>query len=471
MRQTGMRQVDIIIVGGATSGSFLAERIAKAGNSVLVLEAKPESAVGTKYDIFHIGKQDFERFQLPMPVEGEDFAFEFTGGSNFSAFDRHEKTGGGTTIGMHMHAYTLRLNRWAESAGAEIEYGASFTDFLYDAGQICGVTYKKDGQSISVAAQLVADCSGIPSVARTRLPASYGVENFVISSRDMFYVTLRYVRYLNEKDYVHKGRSWPYYKTWEAPQADPRGAILGVGANLSFETGEQVFAEFERTVTLPRYELNYTERGATPYRRPPYSFVANGFLACGDAACLTKPSAGEGVTSSMVQLEIAAEVICRLLSEGKPLTRENLWPINKRYIDAQGAAFASQLATLVGAVATSAAENDFFFEKDIIFSQKSFESMGEGKSLSFSAAELAAMALKMLGGVISGRLSVSTIRALLKAMGNGNKVSALYEAFPNTPEDFDAWCCRADALWASCGTMADALSATKAASRGDDSSL
>ena len=28
MRQTGMRQVDIIIVGGATSGSFLAERIA-----------------------------------------------------------------------------------------------------------------------------------------------------------------------------------------------------------------------------------------------------------------------------------------------------------------------------------------------------------------------------------------------------------------------------------------------------------
>ena len=456
-----MKQYDVIIIGGATSGSFLAERIARAGNSVLILEAKPEASVGTKYDIFHIGKPDFDRFHLPKPVAGEDFAFEFTGGSNFSAFDKHEKTGGGTTIGMHMHAYTLRLNRWAQTANAQIEYGASFTDFVYDAGRICGVTYEKDGQQIDVGAKLVADCSGIPSVARTKLPDGYGVENFEISPRDMFYVTLRYVRYFNEKDYVEKGRSWPYYKIWEAPQADPQGAILGVGANLSFEMGEQIFAEFERTVTLPKYELCYIERGATPYRRPPYSFVADGFLACGDAACLTKPSAGEGVTSSMVQLEIAAEVICKLLAEGKPLTRANLWPINKRYIDAQGRAFASQMATLVGAVASSAAENDFFFEKDIIFSQKSFESMSEGKPLAFSTAELTTMALKMLGGVIAGRLRVSTIRALLKAMSNGNKVSALYEAYPETPEDFDDWCRRADAVWASCGSMADALSVIK----------
>ena len=49
-----MKQYDVIIIGGATSGSFLAERIARAGNSVLILEEKPEASVGTKYDIFHI---------------------------------------------------------------------------------------------------------------------------------------------------------------------------------------------------------------------------------------------------------------------------------------------------------------------------------------------------------------------------------------------------------------------------------
>ncbi len=452
-----MKQYDVVIVGAATSGSFLARRLAEGRHSVLLLDAKAERDVGTRYDIFHIQEADFQRFKLPMPKEGEDFAFRFTGGASYSAFNKHKKPSGGTTIGMHMQGYTLRLNRWAKEAGAEILYGAAFVDFLYTDGKISGLLYEQEGKQRQVGCRLVADCSGIPSAARRKLPAGYGVENFEITPAEMFYVTLRYVKYQNEADYVTQGRSWPYYKTWEAPEADPQGAILGVGANLSFDMGEKVFRGFEAAVKLPRYTLDHIERGATPYRRPPYSFVADGFLAAGDAACLTKPSAGEGVTSSMVQLEIAAEQLHTLLDSGLPLNRENLWPINKRYIDAQGAAFASQLATLVGAVSTSAAENDFFFEKDVIFSAKSFQAMGEGRALAFSAGELARMAFTMLGGILAGRLRVSTLRSLLRAMKNGNAVAAHYAAFPITPEGFDEWCHKAEALWARCGSMADAL--------------
>lgn len=452
-----MKRYDAVIVGGATSGSFLAQRLARAGNRVLVLEAKPMEQVGAKYDIFHIGEPEFARYGLPRPEEGDDLAFTFSGGAHYSAFGGHEKPTGGVTVGMHMHAYTLRMNRWAMEAGAEILYEAPFVELLYEDGCVAGVVYEQNGRREEARAALVADCSGIPSVVRTQLPDGCCVENFPITPRDMFYVTLRYVRYLNEADAVTKGRSWSFYKTWEAPEADPRGAILGVGANLSFDEGERVFAAFERAVALPPYELKYIERGTTPYRRPPYSFVTDGFLAAGDAACLTKPSAGEGVTSSMVQLEIAAEVVNGLLADGKPLTRENLWSINKRYVDAQGRAFASQLATLVGAVATSAAENDFFFEKDIIFSAESFAALGEGKELAFRPGELVRMALGMLGGILAGRLRASTLGALLKAMGNGGKVSRLYACYPPAPDGFDAWRRRADALWARCGSMADAL--------------
>ncbi len=452
-----MKQYDVVIIGGATSGSFLARRLAEAGRNVLVLEAKPEEKVGTKYDIFHIGEPDFARFGLPLPQAGEDLAFKFTGGTNYSAFDKHPKPSGGTVIGMHMHLYTLRMNRWAIEAGAKFLYGARFVELLYTDGRISGLVYEQDGQSISVGTKLVADCSGIPSVVRRQLPDGYGVENFEITSSDMFYVILRYVRYLDEKDYIKQSRSWPFYKTWEAPQEDQRGAILGVGANLSFETGEQIYKNFETAVRLPRHELQYIERGATPYRRPPYSFIADGFLVSGDAACLTKPSAGEGVTSSMVQLEISAQVIGNLLAQEKPLSRENLWTINKRYNDAQGKAFANQMATLVGAVATSDRENDFFFEKDVIFSKKSFEAMGEGKELRFSTGELLGMAGKMLGGILCGRLRLSTVRALLRAMQNGNRIASLYAAYPETPEGFNTWCTEANAQWMRCGSMVDAL--------------
>ncbi|NLD26472.1 MAG: NAD(P)/FAD-dependent oxidoreductase, partial [Acholeplasmataceae bacterium] len=331
-----MEKYDVIIIGGATTGSYFGRKLAEAGIKVLILEKLPKEKVGSKFDIFHILKPDFERFGLPYPEKGDDFAFEFTGSAAYSAYGNYPKKGNATTIGMHLHNYTLRMNRWAEEAGATIKYDAAFVNLLYENGKISGVLYSENGEEKTVQAGLVADCSGIPSVVRIRLPEGYGVENFKIKPEEMFYVILRYVRYLDEKDYLKSSSSWTFYKTWEAPQADPRGAILGIGANLSYEYAEKIFSEFEEKIELPKYELQYIEKGVTPYRRPPYSFVADHFLVMGDAACLTKPHAGEGVTSSMVQADIAVEVISKLFSEGKDLTQENLWPINKRYVEVQG---------------------------------------------------------------------------------------------------------------------------------------
>lgn len=452
-----MKSYDVVIVGAATAGSYFARRMAERGHSVLVLDPKTADTIGDKYDIFHVARGDFDTFGLPLPQEGEDLAFRFTGGTNYSSYGRYPKPGGGAVVGMHMHLYTLRMNRWAQDAGAQIAYGAAFTGFLLEDGKISGVRYTQGGEEKEAGAKLVADCSGIPSAARRALPAACGVETFEITPEEMFYVTLRYVLYHDPKDAVHATRSWPFYKTWEAPQADPQGAILGVGANFSFDYGEKIYAEFEKAIPLPERTLQRIERGVTPYRRPPYSFVADGFVAMGDAACLTKPSCGEGVTSALVQSDIAVEVCDGLLKAGRPLTRQALWPINKRYVEAQGAAFASQLATLSGAVATNAKENDFFFGRDIIFSKKSFQAMGEGKELAFTRGETASMAFRMLGGVLTGKLRVRTIRALLKAMGDGAKVKALYAEYPASPEGYESWALRADALWQSCGTMADAV--------------
>lgn len=453
-----MKKVDVLIVGAATTGSYLARRMAQRGLNVLMIDRLSEEKIGTKYDIFHIGEPDFARFGLPMPLEGEDYAFRFSQSDSRSAFGRHPKPGSGTVIGMHLHDYTLRLNRWAKEAGAVIEYEAAFQKLLFDAeNRVCGAAYEKNGETIEVQASLVADCSGIPSVARRALPDECIVENFAISPEEMFYVILRYVSYPNPKDWIKGSRGWTYYKTWEAPQADPHGAILGIGANLSFETAERIYAKFEQTIELPEHTVTRIERGATPYRRPPYSFVTDGFVAMGDAACLTKPSAGEGVTSSMVQADIVADVAAPLIKAGKPLTLEALWPINKRYVKAQGQAFASQLAMLPGAVATNAKENDFFFEKDIIFSKKSFEAMGRGEELAFSTADILQMALKMLGGVLAGRLRISTIQALLKAMGDSGRITALYERYPETPEGYAAWKQEADAEWSKCSNMVEAL--------------
>ena len=450
-----MEQFDVLIIGAASAGSFLARRLSENGHRVLILEQHAKENLGRRLDIFHVAKADFARFSLPLPEEADDFAFEFSGGRTYSAFDRFSKKNEGTVVGMHMHRYIARLNHWAREAGAEIRYQAKFIDFLYEGGRIAGAVYEQGGERHAVAAKLVADCSGIPSVARRKLPDGYGVENFAIADDEMFYVTLRYVVYHDTKDYVSGTRGWTYYKTWEAPEGRADCAILGVGANFSFEAGETVFEQFRKAVKLPRYTVLRTERGTTPYRRSSYSFVADGFLVSGDAACLTKPSAGEGVTASMVQLEIAAEEVSRLLNEGGYLTRARLWPINTRYIAAQGRAFAGQLATLIGALSTTAKENDFFFRHDVIFSDKTFAALGRGEPLSFSTKEMLHMVFVLLGGIITGKVRVSTIRSLLRGMKNGAQAEKLYAEYPASEADFDAWVLRAEKFWRECGSMAE----------------
>lgn len=412
-----LRQYDVIIIGAATAGSFFARHMAERGHRVLVLEKLSREKLGRRLDIFHVGKEDFARYGLPQPKEGEpDWAFEFHKNAAYSPMGKYPKRTHTPIVGMHMPAYISRLNRWAEEAGARILYGAEFEGFLYEDGRVAGVHYTADDGEHYTAARIVADCSGIPSAARRALPDGYGVENFEITPSDMFYVILRYVKFADQRDYIGDAgtRSWTYYKTWIAPDADPAGGIIGIGANHSFDYAEQVYETFTQNIDLPPHQVVRVERGVTPYRRPPYSFVADGFITMGDAACLTKPNCGEGVTSALTLSLIAADVIDRLLKADTPLCREALWPINKRYVDIQGAKFAAMLATLIGAVSTSAGENEFFFQKDIIFNQKSFESMGTGE-IRFSASEMLGMGSKMLWGVLTRRLRIKTIRALMTA--------------------------------------------------------
>ena len=70
--------------------------------------------------------------------------------------------------------------------------------------------------------------------------------------------------------------------------------------------------QYSKNVKYPDYEVKKVEKGMTPYHRSVYSFVDDGFIAMGDAACLTKPTCGEGCTSSLVQGEIAVDVISKL---------------------------------------------------------------------------------------------------------------------------------------------------------------
>lgn len=435
-----MSNYDVVIVGACTAGTYFSNLLAKQGLKVLVIDKDEEENLSRRLDIFHFTHQSFQDYGLEEAKSGdEEFVRNFDLCYSKSALDNYLKKSFLKVAVMHLPLFIKRLRKTALANGVTFRFGVTYDHLLYDEQKRIKGIAAKSGEEIF--ARLVVDASGIPSVVRRSISDPF-IEDFEIGPRDKFYVLLKYVELSDAKDKVELSTSWPYYKGWIAPQHSANGAIVGVGANLSYDYARKCMAKFERSIPLPNYKLQYEELGCTPYRRPPFSFVTDGFLVIGDAACLTKPMNGEGITSAWVQCTPAAEVVAQALRDGKYPTKEALWKINTLYQRGEGAEFANLRATLIGAVDMSPKDNDYMFKESIVFKSDDEEVKGSVTG-------------KLIKGVLTGQFSLKALRSLMKSSSCGQKLEKHYKNYPDNSKDYPAWKKKADKLWSKAGTMAD----------------
>ncbi len=453
-----MDKYDVIIVGGSTTGCWFAKQMAQRGHNVLLIEKETRENVSRQYDIVHMSKNEMQQYGMHIPQSGDkDFAFLFDGSPAYSPYGNYPKTEDNpeTVVGLHKHEYIVKMQDLAQDAGAQILTGAVFHDLIRnDDGKIIGIKYTQGAEKKEAYAKIVADCSGIPSVVRTKLDKTASVENFPLTNRDLFFVVLYYIKYkdpnVNPNDYHG---FFLNYKSWSAPSGDEHGAILGIGANYGYDYAEAVFEDFARNYKIPEYTIEKVEKWVTPYHRALYSFVDDSFIAMGDAAFLTKPNNGEGCTSSLMQGIIAANTIDALLKENKPLSRENLWTINKQYIDKQGSSFDSLRPMLMGFIAPDIDEAEYMFSKDLIYCKKILCS--GGNDIDLTSKDILHILKEGIKAIITGKVKFSKFKALIDGISNGGKVTTLYKEFPETPESYFEWKQKADALWNEIGCAAD----------------
>ncbi len=451
-----MKKFDVIIVGASTTGCWFAYQMAKQGFQVLVLEKNNPDDVSREYDVFHMGKADMERFDLEIPEDDSPLReFCFAHSTMISPYGNYPKAcAEAPVIGLHKHDYIMAMAERAKNAGAEIIYGASFTDFIYDDNKkIIGAKYKTADGENEAYARIVADCSGIPAVARTKLPDTSVVGNFKLTNKDILYVVLYYAEYLkNDFNPRDLDGFFMQYKSWSAPSDNPNGAILGIGAFYSYSYAEEIFKEhFMKNVKFPEYKVERIEKGMTPYHISCYSLVDDGFIALGDAACHTKPTCGEGCTSSLVAGEIAVEVISNLLKSDKYLTKERMWSINKRYMAAQGKDFDSMRPLLMGIISLGYDEAEYLFKNDIVFSEKILGGMDTG--LELDGNDISSIVKGIANGVAKKNIKPSTIAKIVRGLKYSVQVGTLYDNYPAQFEEFPEWKAKADKLWAEIGPV------------------
>ncbi len=435
---------DIAIIGAATSGAYFAKKMAKKGFKVKMIEKLDEKTLGTRMDIFHVSQTDLKTYDMPTVKEGDPaWAFEFTENHFSSPSNRYKVDTVAETVGLHMHEYVALMVKRALEAGAEIEYSAAFKSFIYDNGKICGINYTTPDGEKKIYAKTVVDCSGAAAVGRRALPLGYGVETFRLADDEMFYVVLRYAEF----DAPQINNFWLNMKSWTAPfSMDSRQKILGTGAVNGYKNAEAIFPKLDKVGTDGPFRIVKTEKGTTPYRRPPYSLVADNFIVAGDAACLTKPDCGEGVTSSMVMMDIAADVLEKALRNGDT-SKKALWKINTEYNKKQGADFCLVRAFLTKVIKAKDEEIEYCFSQKLIFNGKFLN----GEKL--TAKDI----VDTVGGVISAAAKKNVSSATLKGVLEGAKLGIAlrqhYMNFSDDPEKLHAWTVKADKLWKKVGKV------------------
>lgn len=432
---------DVVIVGACTAGTYFAGLLARRGLRVLVIDRDSEANLAKRLDIIHFTRDSYGEFGVEESRAGdEEFVRDFHVCYGKSALNNHLKTNYINVAVLHLPLFIKRLRKTALEAGAEFRFETAFEKLRYENGRIAGIVTAA-GEEIP--ARLVVDASGIGAAVRRSVNDPY-IENFETGPRDRFYVLLKYVKLKDPSATVVDSTSWPYYKGWIAPQHTPGGAIIGIGANLSFDYARKCMGKFEAAIPLPEYELQYEEMACTPYRRPPFSFVTDGFLVIGDAACLTKPINGEGIPSAWVHCTPAADIVADALKEGGYPTKEKLWKINRIYQTGEGAAYAGERAMLIGAVNMSESDNDYLYKKGVVFK-------------SDDEPEVDNLPAALIKGVLTRQFSMKALISLVSSTLKGEALKKHYMAYPATPDGYAAWERKAQKLWKRAGSMADTV--------------
>lgn len=442
---------DIVIVGAGTAGTYLGWLLAKKGFSVVIIEKDKRDEVGKRLDVIHFETDRIKKAGIPPPKEGyPELVGVFEEDTvNAPDFKTKKKIRALQTV-IRLSYFLQRMYDVSEADGAKFEFGCKFIELIFENNKIVGILTEKDGQKIEFRARIAIDASGTSGAIRTSLPADYGVETFKLGPNDVMYVLLQYIKWSKpEEPYPQHLNGFIYYLAWLGPCHIDNGVIIGVGQPGSYENVAKVREDFLKKANFPPYEIVKSERGFTPYRRPPYSLVGDGFLCIGDASVITYPFSGHGVTATWMLCMIAADVIGDALQQEGYVNREKLWDINVRYYRNQGAKFAGLHMQLSGILNFTEKEWNYLVKSNIIYRSRKGEIPEPNKEYEadMSFGEILKIALGLLGGVLKRKLSLKNVKKLLKANGLAGKIRKHYENFPENPEDFDTWVEKAEDLW------------------------
>nr|MDO8115542.1 FAD-dependent monooxygenase [Candidatus Sigynarchaeota archaeon] len=426
--------VDVLVVGAGTTGMYFGWLMAKAGHSVIIIDKEEREKVAGRLEIIHFVPRVMEKLGIPFPKEPPEFLF------------MHKDI-----AVSRLPLFLQRMFSVLESDGVQFIFSCEFKGLIYEGDRIAGAKVHQGGVESQILARLVVDASGIASAVRSILPAGYGVDTWRYDQTRMFYVILHYIRWKNPSEpHPQVGDIHPYYFQFFDPGYGGDQCIMGIAVPSSFENAERLMNEVIDRYNYPPFELVKREFAYFPLSPPPYSLVGDGFFCAGDSASIINPFAARGIVETWTLIKNVASVFDEALKTTGYLSRERLWNANVNHFRNEGADLAHTLMTASIVHYLTEDEINLIFEKirPIVDPPRNDTDDTASEEFSLSVGMLAKILCRVLGWLIRRKVSLNSIKHVLRINGLAGKIKKHYQKYPADHGGLEAWAREADEIWA-----------------------
>jgi geranylgeranyl reductase family protein len=444
-----LKHYDVVVVGAGTGGCMAAKTAALEGLTVCLVDRKDKNSIGQKVCGDAVGKHHFDKLSLAYPT-GQEKEGDTTGINVYSPnLQTVFRIAGEGLAGFIINRYLFgqRLLKDALDAGAELFDSMHVLEPLVEKGFINGVDIRslKDGSKTQLTGKVTVDASGVSAIVRSKLPPEICLEQNIRSEDTVVcYREIRELKkHITESDFCEiyldlEEAPGGYY--WIFPEGETKVNVgLGVAAVKGHPNPKDKL--YRHVLTMPMFEgstILHGGGGIVPTRRPLNSLVGNGVVLVGDAGCQVNPIHGGGIGPSMWGGTIAGEVIAEALEKGQP-TCENLWPINVRFMKGYGA---KQAGLDVFRLFLQGLSNDDlnYGMKYRLIKEEDILRASLGEEIRLNVTDATQRVFKGLG-------KLSFLRALYEMAKAVKKVKALYNEYPNSPQELQNWIAQVDELF------------------------
>jgi digeranylgeranylglycerophospholipid reductase len=449
-----LKKFDVIVVGAGTAGCLAAKTTAEAGLKVCMIERKRREEIGEKICGDALGEHHLKNLELEKPQGGE-LEKRIDGIKIYSpdletAFTLQHEDFVGYLLNRRLFGQWLLKK--ALDNGAVLLDSTRCLEPISEKNFVTGVSAKnlKTGENILLKSKVVVDASGFLAIIRRKLSKEMRVESEV--ANEDVEACYREIRQLSQETentryceiYLNQKAS-PGGYAWIFPKGGAKvNAGLGVCMRGGFPNPKKQF--YKHVLTKPVFEGSLLLNGGTwydPTRRPLDNMVGNGIVITGDAACLVNPIHGGGIGPSMLSGCLAGKTIVEALEKGD-VSQKSLWPYNCRYMEMYGAKQAGLDVFRMLLLSSR--------DEDLNYGMKYGLLTGEDVLRAGLGEEFRLKVTETVKRVFKGLKRVQYLNMLRLTVNVMKEVKAHYRNYPETPEDFERWRVRTEALFREAGS-------------------